>query len=199
MAMNRTVAAVSVSLMGITLAPAALVPTVLVPAAWAQPAKSSADVAATTGPFEFRDPKTGQVWTPENVGQDGKPIGPDDHAFDPSAQGAPLQAVLQKSVVKPVGSVPITAGPTVPIVELQNLALRVMPGKRWQVAMYINNNSGNAVAPVVECRFSNHGQPVTLTRTTLSQVGPGVRAGFTVAGPRAETFVDKANCTVVTP
>jgi hypothetical protein len=40
---------------------------------------------------------------------------------------------------------------------------------------------------------------VTLTRTTLSQVGPGVRAGFTVAGPRAETFVDKANCTVVTP
>jgi hypothetical protein len=192
--MNTAVAAVSVCLMGMMFAPA-----VLVPAASAQPAKSSVEVAATTGPFEFRDPKTGRVWTPENVGQDGKPIGPDDHAFDPRAQSAPLQAVLQKSVAKPVGSVPITAGPTVPIAELQNLALRVMPGKRWQVAMYINNNSGNAINPVVECRFTNHGQPVTLTRATLTQVGPGVRAGFAVAGPRAEIFVDKANCTIASP
>lgn len=187
--MNRVVSAVSVCLIGM----------MLVPTVSAQPAKSSVGGAATTGAFEFKDPRTGRIWTPENVGQDGKPIAPDDRAFDPLAQDAPPQAVLQRSVAKPVGSVPITAGPTVPIVELQNLALRVMPGKRWQVAMYINNNSGNAVAPVVECRFSNHGQPVTLTRTTLSQVGPGVRAGFTVAGPRAEIFVDKANCTVVTP
>jgi hypothetical protein len=172
---------------------------VLVPAALAQPAKSTVEVAATTGAFEFRDPKTGRVWTPENVGQDGKPIGPDDHAFDPRAQSAPLQAVLQKSVAKPVGSVPVTAGPTVPVAELQNLALRATPGKRWQVAMYINNNSANAINPVVECRFTNHGQPVTLTQATLTQVGPGVRAGFAVAGPRAEIFVDKANCTIASP
>ena len=154
MVMSRPVAAVSVGLLGMTLVSA-----VLVPAVSAQPAKSSAEVGATTGPFEFKDPVTGRIWTPENVGQDGKPIGPDDKAFDPRAQSAGLTAVLQKSVVKPVGSVPMTAGPTVPIVELQNLALRVMPGKRWQVAMYINNNSGNAVEPVVECRFTNHGQP----------------------------------------
>jgi hypothetical protein len=192
--MSRPVSAVSVCLIGMTLAAAALVST-----AWAQPAKSSVEVAATSGAFEFKDPKTGRIWTPENVGQDGKPIGPDDHAFDPRAQPGPLQAVLQRSVPKPVGSVPITAGPTVPIAELQNLALRVASGKRWQVTMYINNNSGNAIEPVVECRFTNHGQPVTLTRATLSQVGPGVRAGFTVAGPRAEIFVDKANCSIVTP
>jgi hypothetical protein len=171
----------------------------LASAVTAQPAKSSVEVAATTGAFEFRDPVTGHIWTPENVGQDGTPIGPDDKAFDPRAQSAPLQAVLQKSVAKPVGSVPITAGPTVPIAELQNLALRVMPGKRWHVAMYINNNSANAIQPVVECRFTNHGQPVTLTRANVSQVGPGVRAGFTVAGPRAEIFVDKANCTISSP
>jgi hypothetical protein len=187
--MNRPVAAISVCLIGMVLAPA-------VPA---QPARSTVEVAASTGAFEFRDPKTGRVWTPENVGQDGKPIGPDDHAFDPRGQSAPQQAVLQKSVPKPVGSVPITAGPTVPIAELQNLALRVTPGKRWQVAMYINNNSANAIEPVVECRFTNHGQPVTFTRATLSQVGPGVRAGFAVAGPRAEIFVDKANCTIASP
>lgn len=187
--MNRRVLAVSVCLISMMLAPAVS----------AQPAKSSAQVAATTGAFEFKDPKTGRIWTPENVGQDGRPIAPDDRAFDPRDQSAPLQAVMQRSVAKPVGSVPITAGPTVPIVELQNLTLRVMPGQRWQVAMYINNNSANAVEPVVECRFTNHGQPVTLTRATLSQVGPGVRAGFTVSGPRAEIFVDSVNCTVVTP
>lgn len=187
--MNRAVATVSMCLMGMTLASGVL----------AQARKSSAEVAATTGAFEFKDPVTGRIWTPENVGQDGRPITPDDRAFDPRAQSAPLQAVMQRSVAKPVGSVPITAGPTVPIVELQNLTLRVMPGKRWQVAMYINNNSANAVEPVVECRFTNHGQPVTLTRATLSQVGPGVRAGFTVVGPRAEIFVDSVNCTVVTP
>ena len=187
--MTRSVSAISVCLISMTLASAVL----------AQPAKRNVEVAATTGALEFRDPVTGHVWTPENVGQDGKPIGPDDKAFDPRAQSAPQQAVLQKSVAKPVGSVPITAGPTVPIAELQNLALRVMPGKRWHVAMYINNNSANAIQPVVECRFTNHGQPVTFTRANVSQVGPGVRAGFTVAGPRAETFVDAANCTIASP
>lgn len=187
--MNRSVSAVSVCLISLTLAPAV----------FAQAPKSTMEAAASTGAFEFRDPKTGQVWTPETVGQDGKPIGPDDRAFDPSRQSAPLQAVLQKSMAKPVGSVPITAGPTVPIAELQNLTLRVMRGKRWQVAMYINNNSANVIEPVVECRFTNHGQPVTFTRATLSQVGPGVRAGFAVAGPRPETFVDNVKCTVISP
>ena len=187
--MNRPVAAVSICLMGMTLASGVL----------AQAAKRSVEVTPTTGAFEFRDPRTGQVWTPETVGQDGKPINPEDRAFDPTAQSAPLQAVLQKAVAKPVGTVPITAGPTVPIAELQNLSLRVVPGQRWQLAVYINNNSGNAIDPVVECRFMNHGQPVTYTRAVLSRVGPGVRAGIEVVGPRAEIFVDKATCEIVSP
>ncbi len=187
--MNRPVAVVSVCLMGMMLAPAVL----------AQAPRSSVQVTATTGPLEFRDPKTGHVWTPENVGQDGKPIGPEDRAFDPTAQSAPRQAVIQKAVAKPVGSVPITAGPTVPIAELQNLSLRVVPGQRWQLAMYINNNSANAVEPVLECRFDNHGQPVTTTRAMVSAIGPGVRAGIVVVGPRAEVFVDTANCAVASP
>jgi hypothetical protein len=194
LAMNRPVAAVSICLMGMTLASAAAVSV-----AQAQATKRSVQATPTTGAFEFRDPKTGQVWTPETVGQDGKPIGPDDRAFDPTAQSAPLQAVLQKAVAKPVGSVPITAGPTVPIAELQNLALRVVPGQRWQLAVYINNNSATAIDPVVECRFMNHGQPVTYTRAVLSRVGPGVRAGIEVVGPRAEIFVDTANCEIVSP
>ena len=62
----------------------------LASAAVAQAPRSSVDIAATTGAPEFRDPKTGQVWTPETVGQDGRPLtGPDDKAFDPQAQSAP--------------------------------------------------------------------------------------------------------------
>ena len=187
--MNRPVGTVSVCLMAMTLASAVL----------AQPAKSTVDAAPTTGAFEFRDPKTGRVWTPETVGQDGKPIGPEDKAFDPASQSAPRQGVLQKAVAQPVGSVPITAGPTVPIVDLQNPALRSVPGQRWQVAMYLNNNSGNAVQPVVRCRFTNHGQLVTDTQATVSQIGPGVRAGVVVVGPRPEIFVDRVNCSIVSP
>ena len=109
------------------------------------------------------------------------------------------QAVIQKAVAKPVGSVPVPAGPTVPVVELQNLALRVVPGERWQVAMYINNNSAKAVEPAVDCRFTNHGQLMTHTRAVVSPLSSGVRAGVVVVGPRADVVVDKANCTVVSP
>ncbi|MBL6617404.1 MAG: hypothetical protein ISP49_15085 [Reyranella sp.] len=169
----------------------------LAPAAYAQGFK--VDVSATTGSPEFRDPKTGQVWTPETVGQDGKPIGPEDAAFDPSAQNVPTQLVLQKVTARPVGSVPITAGPTVPIVVMENVTLRAVPGQRWQLVGYLNNNSGNAVSPTLDCQFTNAGKPVTTTRATVSTLGPGVRAGVAVMGPRVTTFVDKATCQVNLP
>ena len=40
----------------------------LASAAFAQTPRNSLDVSASTGAFEFKDPKTGQVWTPETVG-----------------------------------------------------------------------------------------------------------------------------------
>jgi hypothetical protein len=187
--MNRSLKTLSLCLVGLTLAPAVL----------AQAAKSSVDVAASTGAPEFRDPKTGQVWTPETVGQDGRPIGPDDAAFDPRAQAAPLQVVLQKATARPVGQVPITAGPTVPIVNIENATLRAIPGQRWQVVLYLNNNSGNQIDPLVECRFTNAGNPVTSTRAQVTPLGPGVRAGVAVMGPRTSIFVDKASCQMVSP
>jgi hypothetical protein len=191
--MKRSFAIVSLCLLGVTPLGMTLASAVLAQT------KSAVDVAATTGSPEFRDPKTGQVWTPETVSQDGKPIGPDDKAFDPRAQTAPMQAVMQKATPRPVGSVPITAGPTVPIVNMENPSLRAVPGQRWQVVMYLNNNSGNAVTPVVECHFTNHGQPVSDTRAQVGQMGPGIRAGIAVMGPRVEFFVDRATCNVVSP
>ena len=85
-----------VGLVGMTVASAAL----------AQATRASVDVAASTGVPEFRDPKTGQVWTPETVGQDGRPLaGPEDKAFDPKAQNDATQIALQQVRGRPVGTV----------------------------------------------------------------------------------------------
>lgn len=180
--MNRSVTALSLCLIGMALAPAVL-----------------AQAASSAGSAEFRDPKTGQVWTPETVGQDGRPISPDDAAFDPRAQATSPQVVMQRATARPVGQVPITAGPTVPIVNLDNPTLRAIPGQRWQVVMYLNNNSANQITPLVECGFTNAGKPVTTTRVQVTPIGPGVRAGIAVMGPRTSIFVDQALCQVVSP
>ena len=172
----------------------------LASAAFAQTPRNSLDVSASTGAFEFKDPKTGQVWTPETVGQDGRPLTqPDDKAFNPQAQNVPLQAVEQRVRGRQVGTVPITAGPTVPIVAMDNASLRAVPGQRWQVVLYLDNNSGNAVAPVVECAFTNAGKPVMDTRAIADPIGPGVREGLLIYGPTVDIFVDSASCRVASP
>jgi hypothetical protein len=172
----------------------------LASAAFGQAPRNSLDVAVSTGASEFKDPKTGQVWTPETVGQDGRPLTqPDDKAFNPQAQNVPLQVAEQRVRGRQVGTVPITAGPTVPIVTMDNASLRAVPGQRWQVVMYLDNNSGNAVAPVVECAFTNAGKPVMDTRAIAEPIGPGVREGLLIYGPRVDIFVDRASCRVASP
>ena len=148
---------------------------------------------------EFKDPKTGQVWTPETVGQDGKPLKPDDKAFDPKAQTVPTQFVEQRLRGMPVGMVPITAGPTVPIVAIDNASLRAVPGQRWQAVLYLDNNSGSPVDPVIECGFTNGGNLVMNTRAVVQQTGPGVRQGLVIYGPRTDAFVDRVSCRVASP
>jgi len=189
-AIHKAIPKVLACLAGMTLASVA----------FAQGPRSSLDVSASTGAFEFKDPKTGQVWTPETVGQDGRPLtGPDDKAFNPQAQNVPLQVVEQRVRGRPVGTVPITAGPTVPIVVMDNATLRAVPGQRWQVVLYLDNNSGNTVSPVVECDFTNAGKPVMDTRAIVDPIGPGVRQGLLVYGPKVEIFVNRATCRVVSP
>ena len=189
-AIQKSIPKVLACLAGMTLASAA----------FAQAPRSNLDVAASTGAFEFKDPKTGQVWTPETVSQDGRPLTqPDDKAFNPQAQNVPLQLVEQRVRGRPVGTVPITAGPTVPIVAMDNASLRAVPGQRWQVVMYLDNNSGNAVSPVIECAFTNAGKPVMDTRATADPIGPGVRQGLLIYGPRVDVFVDRASCRIASP
>ena len=173
----------------------------LATAAFAQGAnRGTVEVPASSGAPEFRDPKTGQVWTPETVGQDGRPLaGPEDKAFNPSAQAAAPVVIDQQVRGRPVGTVPVTAGPTTPVATIDGATLRAIPGQRWQVVLYLDNNSANAIEPVLECRFTNAGNPVMVTRARVGATGAGIRQGLVVYGPRTDVFVDRALCNIVSP
>ena len=80
-------------------------------AAMAQAPRSSVEVGASTGAPEFRDPKTGQVWTPDNVGLVSGPNTPADRAFDPLAQSVRVEGtVVQRPKIIPLGAVPTLVG-----------------------------------------------------------------------------------------
>jgi hypothetical protein len=173
---------------------------VLAWAAWAQAPRSSVNMSATSGVPEFRDPKTGQIWTPLNVGQKSGPPTPQDLAFDPLGQAVYVNGIVTQRVgVVPLSSVPITAGPTVPIVNLGDATLRAVPGRRWQVVLYLDNNSANTVTPLIDCRFINSGKLVEDTHALLPAVGAGLRVGMVIHGPKTDLFVDRANCSVKSP
>ena len=133
----------------------------IVTPATAQVARSSVDTPASAGVSEFRDPKTGQIWTPNNVGLVSGPNTPADQAFDPLAQAVRVDGVVvQRAKITPLGMVPTTAGPAVPIVNIEDASLRAIPGQRWQVVLYLNNNSGRTIAQLLHCSFTNAGKPV---------------------------------------
>ena len=179
---------------------ACLVGLTMASAAHAQAPRSKVDMPATPGVPEFRDPKTGQIWTPLNVGQQSGPPTPEDLAFDPLGQAVYVRGVVvQRPAIVPLDSVPITAGPTVPIVNLGDATLRAVPGKRWQVVLYLDNNSAGVVVPVINCRFTNAGNLVEQTHVLVPAVGPGLRVGMTIYGPKVDLFVDRASCAVTSP
>ena len=171
-------------------------------AASAQAPRSKLATAATPGVPEFRDPKTGQIWTPNNVGLGNQPLPPgqDNLAFDPLAQTVRIAGtVVQRPQITPLATVPITAGPTVPIVNIDGATLRAVAAGRWQSVMYLDNNSAKTVLPVIYCNFTNSGKVVEETRALLPPVGAGIRVGFTIYGPEASLFVDRASCEVTSP
>ena len=141
-----------------------------------------------------------QIWTPLNVGLQSGPPTPQDLAFDPLGQAVYVKGVVtQRPSIVPLSSVPITAGPTVPIVNIGDATLSAIPGKRWQVVLYLQNNSANTVAPLLNCRFTNSGRLVEETHVLVPAVGAGLRVGLIVYGPKTDLFVDRANCGVKSP
>lgn len=166
----------------------------------------SVGVGATAGTTaEFRDPKTGKVWTPYNVSQDNKvsaapATSAQDKAFDPQAQRAVVDGVtVQRSRAQLMGVLPVTAGSGVPLVTLDGASLHAIPGERWLTALYVTNNSGATVDVVVGCLFTNAGRKVEDTRVIVPPAGPGERLALQVYGPRVDMFVDRVTCQIVSP
>lgn len=159
-------------------------------------------VSAQTPSYgEFRDP-SGKIWTPENVGKDGRPVPYEDRAFDPRSQIAPAgQVVVQRPSAQLLDVVPVTSGPNgyMPLVSMDVSSLRPGPEGRWHAMLYVTNNSGALIEPVVGCRFSNNGQTVEETRVMVPAAGPGERLGAPIHGPRTEIFVDRLDCRVLAP
>jgi hypothetical protein len=170
----------------------------------AQMARGTVNATPQTSPVpdepSFRDPKTGQVWTPANVGLERGPDTAADRAFNPKAQDVVIQGVVREQVEpRLIGSVPITAGPAVPLVQIDNPTLRPVSGGRWRVVLYLNNNSGSTFSPVVGCQFKNGQRVVQHTEGLLPPTAGGQRVGFTLWGPRSRNFVDSVQCEVTSP
>jgi len=160
-------------------------------------------IAQTT---QFRDAKTGKVWTPETVSKDNQlrpanePSTPADRAFDPKSQMAMAPTVVvQRPGASLMGVVPITAGPTVPLVTLDSPSLQAIPADRWVAPLYVTNNSGADVNVQVGCTFTNSGKSMQETRIIVPTAAPGQRLATVAYGPRTDTFVDRVLCRVLTP
>jgi hypothetical protein len=170
------------------------------PAAAQQPRPTVTAAVDSSAEPSFRDPKTGKVWTPENVGEDGKPVGPQDRAFDPRTQTVENQQVYQQQAkLQVVGTVPISASSTVPLVDIDSPSLRVQPGARWRMVLYLQNNTASPLSPSLMCRFTNGGKLVLASYVTVPPVLGGQRVGLSFAGPPSSVYVDNASCNVISP
>ena len=123
-----------------------------------------------------------------------------DKAFDPQAQNAVVEGVsVQHPRAQLMGVLPVTAGPSVPLVTLDGASLQAVPGERWVTALYLTNNSADTVNTVVGCLFTNAGRKVEDTRVIVPPAGPGERLALQVYGPRVDIFVDRVTCQIVSP
>ena len=160
-----------------------------------------------TGPEysgHITDTRTGRVWTPNldslDAYQPTDPNHPVNREFNPRDQQAGIPGMVElHPKAELMGTVPITAGPTVPIVNIGDATLSAIPGKRWQVVLYLQNNSANTVVPMLNCRFTNSGRLVEETHVLVPAVGAGLRVGMIIYGPKVDLFVDRANCGVKSP
>jgi hypothetical protein len=150
------------------------------------------------------DTRTGKVWTPNwdslDASQPTDPDHPVNRAFNPRDQQASIPGMIElHPKAELLGTVPITAGPTVPIMAIDTPALQAIPGKRWIAVLYVTNNSGASINPIVDCHFTNHGQKVESVRLIVPTAGPGERLGIGVRGPRVDMFTDAVTCVPMAP
>lgn len=160
-------------------------------------------VASAQGVPQFRDGRTGTVWTPQVLEQQVAvpgAVSPSDRAFDPRAQAVRVDGMtVQHPQAHLMGTVPLSAGAAVPIATLDVPSLQVVPGRYWLSILYLTNNSASTVDAVVGCHFLNNGARVADTRVIIPPAGPGERLGVPVRGPRYDIFVDRVSCELLAP
>src|SRR5213078_4851032 len=162
------------------------------------------NIAARPGLGQLTDTRTGKVWTPswesEDAYQPTDPNHPVNREFNPRNQTASVPGMLvQRPRANLMGTVPMAAGPTVPIMMIDAPSLQAVPGQRWISILYVTNNSPTSIDPIVDCHFTNHGQKVESIRVYVPTAGPGERLGMAVRGPRVDMFVDKVVCVPMSP
>ena len=168
--------------------------------------------AAAAEPQTFRDPATGRVYDPGNVGQPAdKPVPPEDRAFDPRAQGrgtigappgsGPIEPRMVEVPTRVIGSVPKVSGPgsNVPLVGLEIPSLHIGPQGRWVLQINLANNSAQSFDAAVACTFRNGDRPVDSVMVWMRNVRGGDKVTTEVTGPVAQVYVDNAPCTVRSP
>jgi len=160
--------------------------------------------ALAQGNFVITDSRTGKTWTPEVIPLNDPRSGPMDpsvdRAFEPNRQIAMVPGtVVQRPRAQLLGVVPITAGPTVPLITLDAPSLQAIPSQHWLAILYVTNNSANTVDAVVDCHFTNQGAKVEDARLLVPPAGPGERLGVPVRGPRTDLFVDSVICQLMSP
>ncbi|TMJ29981.1 MAG: hypothetical protein E6G95_05760 [Alphaproteobacteria bacterium] len=163
------------------------------------------NVAVSPGyPGHVTDTRTGKVWTPSwdslDAYQPTDPNHPVNREFNPRAQRESVPGMIsQRPRAELMGTVPIAAGPSVPIMAIDAPSLQAVPGQRWIAVLYVTNNSANSIDAIVDCHFTNHAQKVESIRVYVPTAGPGERLGMAVRGPRVDTFVDKVVCVPMAP
>ena len=164
------------------------------------PVEGRIELAASADGPAFRDPKTGQIWTPDNVSQDGKPMPSDGHAFYPGGQTVVVGRIVEQYArSRYIGQVPIMAWPAVPMADLDSASMRVRPGAHWQVTLYLSNNSAAVLTPALACRFTSGGKQVEETRVRVPPTSGGTRIGLVFFGPPSEIVIDLVACQVTSP
>jgi len=93
----------------------------------------------------------------------------DGHTIMPGIVG------LQRPPTALLGWSPPSAGPNVPLVSLDNPTLSAVPGKRWQVALYVDNNANGTMVPMIDCSFTNGGNAVMDSPLTETEARSFVR------------------------
>jgi len=183
---------------------AALALSALMSVALASPALTQNVATGPATPGQLTDTRTGKVWTPsvdtEDPGQPTDPAHPVNREFNPRDQTASIPGMVeQRPRATLMGTVPMTAGPSMPVMTLDAPSLQAVPAKRWIAIVYVTNNSAGSIDPIVDCHFTSNGQKVESVRARVPTAGPGERLGVALRGPRVDMFVDKVTCLPMAP